>query len=158
MMKKITLPLALLSVAMLAYDCSAEEEQGKPQGGKRGVAQGANRGQAGQGRGGQGRDGAGPDRDPAQMVARMMTQFDKDGDQKLDSKELTALLKSMRQRRGGEGQGQARQGRAGQGQPGQARQGRPGQGRQGAEGQRRRRSAENAGTAGGERPKRPADE
>lgn len=143
MSKKITLSLALLSVALLAYDCSAEEEKGKQQGGKRSAAQGANRAQTGQGRG-----GPGAERDPAQLVARMMREFDKDGDQKLDSTELTALLKSMRQRRGGEGQGQ----------PGQARQGKPRQGRQGAEVQRRRRGAEGAGNPGGERPKRPADE
>ena len=39
-------------------------------------------------------------RDPGKLVARIMTEFDKDGDQKLDRTELTAWLKSMRERRG----------------------------------------------------------
>jgi hypothetical protein len=89
------------------------------------------------------------------MVARLMQEFDKDGDQKLDSTELTALLTSMRDRRGGAGQGQTRKARPGQARPGQAR---PGQGRPGAEGQRRGRGAEDAGNPGGERPERPKDE
>lgn len=38
--------------------------------------------------------------DPAKIVARMMDQFDKDGDEKLDVTELTALFTSMRERSG----------------------------------------------------------
>ncbi len=44
---------------------------------------------------------------PAQFVTMLMRQFDKDGDQKLDSQELVALLTSMRERQaqmGGQGQ------------------------------------------------------
>lgn len=154
-MKKTPLSLAILSVVFLAYDVSAQAPRKGPDG-QRGTAEkGAGRGPERQGRG-----GPGAERDPAQMVARLMQEFDKDGDQKLDSTELTALMTSMRDRRGGarpggEGQGQARQGR-----PGQARQGqgKPGQGKPGAEGQRRRRGTDEAGKPGGERPKRPADE
>ncbi|TWT82654.1 hypothetical protein CA13_41170 [Planctomycetes bacterium CA13] len=42
-----------------------------------------------------------PERDPAKMVARLMKEFDQDGDKKLDSSELMALLKAMRERRSG---------------------------------------------------------
>ncbi|HAY82172.1 MAG TPA: hypothetical protein DCY79_20395, partial [Planctomycetaceae bacterium] len=38
---------------------------------------------------------------PEQIAARMLKEFDQDNDQKLDAKELAALLTSMRQRRGG---------------------------------------------------------
>ena len=38
--------------------------------------------------------------DPARMVERMMQEFDKDGDQKLDATELTALLSKLRDLRG----------------------------------------------------------
>ena len=38
--------------------------------------------------------------DPARIVARMIEQFDKDGDEKLDKAELTALFTSMRERSG----------------------------------------------------------
>ena len=147
-MHRITLSLAIISVGLLAYDASAMAPENES-GGKRGAA-------ARQGRG-----GPGAERDPAQMVARMMQEFDKDGDQKLDSAELTALLSSMRQRRGaqmggqGQGQGQARRGRPGQAQQGR---GKPGQGNPGANGQRRRRDSDDPGNPGGERPKRPASD
>ena len=82
--------------------------------------------------------------DPKQMVARMMQQFDKDGDQKLDVRELTELLIAMRDRRGGNA------GPAGiQGRPMQ----RNGQ-RQGAR-QGGRQPGGDAAKPGGDRPKRP---
>jgi hypothetical protein len=87
------------------------------------------------------------DRDPAQLVARMMKEFDKNGDQKLDSKELAALLTSMRERR--DGTDGARRG----GRPGGQGQGRP----EGAQRQRRGDGA-GSGKAGGQRPQKPADE
>ncbi len=69
--------------------------------------------------------------DPSKMVERMMQEFDKDGDQKLDAKELTALLTSMRERIG-----QVQSGRGA------------------LEGQRQR-GGEGATRPGGDRPKRP---
>ena len=39
--------------------------------------------------------------DPARIVARMIEQFDKDGDEKLDVSELTALFTSIRERSDG---------------------------------------------------------
>ena len=142
-MHRITLSLALIAVALLGYDASAKAPENQP-GGKRGAAAR------------QGRSGPGAERDPAQMVARMMQEFDKDGDQKLDSAELTALLTSMRQRRGQMGERGQAQGQAKRGRPEQAQQGRgkPGQGKPGAEG-RRRRGSDDAGNPGGQRPKRP---
>ncbi len=38
--------------------------------------------------------------DPAQIVSRMIQQFDQDGDEKLDVSELTALFEFMRERAG----------------------------------------------------------
>ena len=55
------------------------------------------------------------------IVARMMQQFDRDGDQKLDTKELTALLTFMRERGGRNRQGM--EGRPGARGPGAARRG-----------------------------------
>ena len=144
-MHRITLSMAIIFVGLLVYDTSAMSPENQS-GGKRGAA-------ARQGRG-----GSGAQRDPAQMVARMMQEFDKDGDQKLDSAELTALLSSMRQRRGAQmgrqGQGQARRDRPGQTQQGR---GKPGQGKPGANGQRRR-NPDDPGNPGGQRPKRPASD
>jgi len=80
-------------------------------------------------------------RDPAQFVAMLMRQFDKDGDQKLDSQELAALLTSMRDRQAPMG-GQQPMG------PMQANRFRPG----GVEG---RRGGDGTDEAGGVTPKRP---
>ncbi len=86
----------------------------KPEKGTRGK-----RAQAGEGRRVQ-------QRDPAKMVARIMTEFDKDGDEKLDKTELAAWLKVMRERRG---QGMRPGGKAGKGKAGKGKrgsEGRPG--------------------------------
>jgi len=92
---------------------------------------------------GQRRFGDGPfaGRGPAQFVTILMRQFDKDGDQKLDSQELTALLTSMRERQAQMG-GQPPVG------PMQANRFRPG----GMEG---RRGGDGNDEAGGVTPKRP---
>ena len=145
-MKNFTLSLALLSVGLLSYDSPAQEPGTRP-GGQRGQAEkGANRGPERQRRG-----GLAAERDPAQMVARLMQEFDKDGDQKLDSKELTAMMISLRDRRGGAVRDGA-QGRPAQGRPGQSRR------RPGAEGQQRDRGSDAAGNPGGEKPTRPEAE
>lgn len=132
-MKTPAIAVMTLVILLGTSVCSAQ----KPDSPRR-KGEGAAKGQRGEQR--QGRQGG----DPAQMVARMMQEFDKDGDQKLDSKELAALLTSMRERRGGG--------------PGAQRGGRPGgqQGRPGA--QRQRRGDGNAENAGGRRPQRPSEE
>ena len=140
-MKNVTLSLTLLFVGLLAYDSPAQEP-GKRLGGQRGQAEnGANRGPERQGRG-----GLAAERDPAQLVARLMQEFDKDGDQKLDSKELTAMMISLRDRRGGAVRDGA------QGRPGKSRR------RPGSDGQQRNRGGDAAGNPGGEKPRRPEAE
>ena len=138
---KFTTPIvAILSVALLAVDCSAEPPGRRGERGKPGAGQRRGPGQ-GQGQ----KPGAGQQRDPAQMVARMMQEFDKDGDQKLNLQELTAMMKSMRERR-------ENGGRPGMGQgPGNGQ--KPGN-RQGRQGRR----GDGNGPAGGEKPKRPPAE
>ncbi|MCM2370347.1 hypothetical protein [Aporhodopirellula aestuarii] len=107
---------------------------------------------------GQDRDGAErrarggmTDMDPAQMVGRLIQQFDKDGDEKLDAKELTALLTMMRERRGqmgGEGN-----------RPPFARDGEQAGQKFREMGERRRRLGNDTNAdAGGDLPKRPAAE
>ncbi|MFK8111151.1 MAG: EF-hand domain-containing protein [Rubripirellula sp.] len=125
-----TLTLAVLALAWIAVDCSAAPPEGK-----RGKGAGED-GKRAQQRGG----------DPAQVVARMMQEFDKDGDQKLDAQELTALMTSMRERRGAGASG-AR--------PGQS----AGKGRQRPGGDsKRKRGADENNKPGGEKPKRPVAE
>ena len=85
-----------------------------------------------------------PGMNPEQMVARLMQQFDKDGDQKLDKKELTALLTFMRQQRG--------RMRPGGPAPG-GRPGNPGPG-----GRPQRPGGDKPARPGGQAPKRPAAE
>ena len=161
-MKRLAIAAALLSALVLSVDVTAappgkegaktRDRQGARDGraaraanGPR-AAQAARNGQAA--RDGQGaRAGQGARRgqiDPAQIVARMMKEFDQDGDEKLDLTELTSLLTDLRDRRGetfakirenaGEGKGRAN--------------GRP-------DGARGKRDGEKQATAGGETPKRP---
>ncbi len=148
-MKRIVLSAALLALAVFTVNVSADEA-GKGKGKKRGAAAQGERG------GNQGGPRGGMDqRDPAQLVGRMMSQFDKDGDEKLDVTELTALMQSLRERRGGQAGGP--RGGAGQagGPRGKAGGPRGGQGRpDGARG-RRGGDSDGQGTKGGERPKRP---
>jgi len=136
-MNRFARSMALVAVALLVSECPAQKPEPRPRD-REPAAQGAKRGAAGQ------RAAQAGQRDPAQMVARMIKEFDSDGDQKLDAKELTALLTSMRERRDG-GQRMRPAGRqAGQGQA------KPAQDRKG-----RRPDAGGAGKPGGERPKRP---
>lgn len=140
-MKYTTPIVAVLSVVLLAGTCTAE-----PPGRQRGErAKGAN---------GQPRPGGGAERDPKQMVARMMKEFDKDGDSKLNAAELTAMLTSMRDRRGGgkrPGGASGRKPGAGPQQKG------PGNNGQKPAGNRKRGQNGN-GKPGGQAPKRPASE
>lgn len=151
--------VAVLTLTWIAFDCSAAppegtrgqgpREAGQREAGQRG---GAERGQPQGQQGGQlRRQQRGGD--PTQMVARMIQQYDKDGDQKLDANELSALLTSMRERRAGEADG-ARPGPAGGRGAGQnlenLRQ---------RMGDRRRNQADNGNNQpGGEKPKRPVAE
>lgn len=147
-MKFTTAIVSLLSLALVAAECSAQPpgrqrgDKGKAAAGQRGMRKPGEQGQRPGGRG-QG----GESRDPAQMVARMMKEFDKDGDSKLDMKELTALMTAMRDRRGSAGDRRGPEQKpegAGKGQ------GKPG----GGKGQK----GKGGGTAtpGGEKPKRPS--
>ena len=118
--------LSLSIAALLLATAPAAEKPEKPSAGDRAAAK--------QGRGRPG----GPQRDPARMVARIISQFDKDGDEKLDKGELTAFLRMMQQRRGQfDGRG---------GKPGKAGDA------------KRRRTEDSPATPGGEVPTRPASE
>jgi len=57
----------------------------------------------GKGKGKGGEKGRGPGRqgDPTAMAAKMIKEFDLDGDNALNAKELAAAMTAMRQRRGG---------------------------------------------------------
>jgi len=123
-MKRLILSLALVSAALFVTTATADKPANKGKG-KRANAQEGRRG---------------PQRDPAKMVARIMTEFDKDGDEKLDKTELAAWLKVMHQRRGAMRKG-----------------GKQGKGKAGPGGKRRRGGNDNA-TPGGERPNRPESE
>ena len=128
-MRRIAPVLAFLAMVSATAVCAAEPPKGEP-----------GKGGEGKGRDGQGRM-AQRMADPAKMVERMMQEFDKDGDQKLDAKELTALLTSMRERIG-QGVGAAVEG--------QRKRGGDGTGRSDGAGR-----PEGAGRPGGDRPKRP---
>lgn len=139
-MKRMTMMIALLAVGMMTAAATAEDEKGNRRAG--GKARAAGERPQGERPAG-GRPGAGG-QDPAKMVATMLERFDKDGDQKLDKTELTALFKSMQERRGGGGQA----GAAGR-KPGAAGKRGAGEGRQkGGEGKQK----------GGVRPERPKAE
>ncbi len=89
----VALP-AMSSMALAAEPQEEEEGRGK-----------------GKGKGGKGK-GQGRGGDPAQMAARMIEMFDKDGDDALNVKELTEALTAMMERRGaGKGKGKGGEGR-----------------------------------------------
>ena len=158
-MKRIGFLVAVLALGCFSAFTEAEPpgKQGGPGAGQRGQRSARGGQQAGQGAG---------QRDPAKMVQVMMQRFDTDGDQKLDTKELTALLTAMRERGGqaGRGGGQGQQGQAGRrGGPGQAGQGQAGQAGkgnrpQGAAGGRRGQQGQEKAAPGGQRPRRPGAE
>lgn len=87
--------------------------------------------------------------DPEAVAAKMMEQFDKDGDSKLDASELVALLKSLRERAQGQGNGR----------PGMQR---PGMQRAGGDADKRMRGRNGEDSQGalpgGDKPKRPGSE
>ena len=99
--------------------------EGKGKGGK-GKGEGK-AGGAGKGKGQPGGPG-GANRDPAEMAKRLISEFDKDGDNALNVRELAAALTAMRDRRGpsggvpgdgaGKGKGGAGKGGAGKGKGG----------------------------------------
>ncbi len=111
--------------------------KGGPQRGGKGQA----KGKRGDGNGGNQDRAQRGQRDPQEMVKRMIQQFDKNGDKALDAKELLAMFTQMRQGRGqggpqrGQGGPQGGQGRPqrGKGGPGQGKggQGKGGQGKGG---------------------------
>ncbi len=108
---------ALLAILLLNGAANAQEGKGKGGGqkGKAGARQrGGEKSEQGPRRGGRAAQ------DPAKMVEEMLAKFDKDGDKKLDSKELVAMFTEMRQSRGARGgAGAARgAGQRGRGGPG----------------------------------------
>ena len=157
-MKFTTSIIAVLTLALVVSECSAQ-----PPGRKRGeqdrnaAGQGGRRKQRTEGQqrpDGPGRSSEG--RDPAQLVARAMKEFDKDGDSKLNLSELTAFVTAMRERRSsGDTNAQSGQ-RRGPGQKSEsAGKGKPVKGAGGKSG---RSKSGDTGTPGGEKPKRPAAE
>lgn len=149
---KIAYLAAILSVTLVAFEVSAEPPDGRNgdkgknasgqrDNGNRGVGRRAERGKGGRGQA----DGA--QREPAQLAATMMKQFDKDGDKKLSTSELTALLTSLRDRRGGK-QGGTDGARRSRGQDGQGK----------AKGKGKSRDGGKANPAGGQKPKRPSSD
>lgn len=146
-MKRIGILVATIAIGLFAIESFAQP----PQRAEKGAGQ---RGQARQA--GQGRQGA-QQRDPQQMAKMMMEKFDKDGDKKLDARELAAALTAMREQRGG--QGAARQRGDGEGGPAAGQRRRPGAERAGkGAGGKGKPGAGAKGKPGGERPKRPQDD
>lgn len=138
-MKKSMISVAILTVAFAATPALGQEGKKGRDARKPGERRPSER------RPSERRPGAAAQRDPAQMVARLIREFDKDNDQKLNAAELTAMLKSMRDRRGNFGGDMRRGGPAGR---------RPGG--LGTDVDRRRRMENReAGKPGGDRPRRP---
>ena len=157
-MKYLTLTVACVAFGMFTNTSSAEE---KPQRVERRT---------------DGPRAGGPQgRDPAAMVLKMMSEFDRNGDQMLNVEELTAMFTAMKERslqgRGDSGKGRpgAGKGPSGQGRPGSGRPEKPGgqNAEQGKgdrpDGARRRRPQGQRGGSdqqqsqkpGGDRPNRP---
>jgi len=91
--------VALPAMSSVAFAQGA----GKGKGGGAGKAKGA--GGKGKGGAGKGKGGPGTSRpDPAEFAARLLKEFDKDGDKALNIDELTAALTKMAERRGMQGQ------------------------------------------------------
>lgn len=182
-MSRISPLLTFMLVMLFAFDCAAQPPKERPGRKRAGGAEnsdpnnntavdrlrrGRPNGRAaddqatnqdqnnGQGKG-QGQNPGRGNVNPAALVKRLLPQFDKDGDQKLDAGELTALLTAMRERGGGMGPRQAGQ-QDGQ-RPGQsARMRRPGDSDRPNDrpgGRNRRGGNESLGESGGDKPKRP---
>lgn len=151
-MKKVATLFAALAITLCASEINASPVEGqKGEGRAAGKARDGKPGAAREGRPGGGREGRpGAGRgtrggDATQMVARIMKQFDKDGDEKLDMKELTAMMTAMRERRMGQGGQMQRPGQDGQ------------KGQGGRKGAGRKRGGDEGKEAGGKTPKRPSD-
>ena len=126
---------ALFAILLLSSATSAQEGKGKG-GGQKGKGSARQRGgEKGPQRGGRAAQ------NPVKMVEEMIARFDKDGDKKLDAKELVAMFTEMRQSRGARG-GAGAPGGAGQGERGGKRGG-PEQ--RGGPGQRGGRQAKGGG-------------
>ena len=121
--------LFVVCCASITSECTAQPPEGRPRFGQ-----------------GQRPPGAAPQADGAQLVARFIREFDRDGDMKLDADELTSLFKSLRERRAAMGQGGQLQGPGGFPR------------RPNANEPRRQPPTEQANTPGGEIPKRPLSE
>lgn len=135
---KIAYFAAILAVTLIAFEVSAQPP-GK--GGAKGKNATGQRSKGDRAKGARGKaDGA--QRDPAQLAVMMMKQFDKDGDRKLNTAELTSLLTSLRNRRGGAN----------------GPRGEDGQGKAKGKGKSKGRDGGKAAPAGGQKPKRPAAE
>ena len=110
-MKRILFAVALATTVMITGSALAEKPEKRAQRNRADATEGRRR----------------PPRDPAKMVARIMTEFDQDGDEKLDKTELAAWLKAMQERRGpGMRGGKGRLGGKGKGPRSGDGQGRPG--------------------------------
>lgn len=155
-MRYVTPIAALLTISLIGLECSAQPP------GRRNRAENAQQ-RDGQKRDGQRRPdkgqrpGPGGDRDPEQMVARMMKEFDKDGDSKLDLTELAAMMKSMRERRENGGQRGRGEGGNAEGRRRPPEAGKEGQ-RPGKEGRQGRGKGQQDEAPGGEKPTRPPAE
>ncbi|MEM6690782.1 MAG: EF-hand domain-containing protein [Planctomycetota bacterium] len=135
--------LTILTANLDAAPPEGKRGEGRSAGQERGSRFGAQRGNRGGG-------------DQTQLVARMLQEFDTDGDQKLDVNELTALMTSMRERRMGQGGSGGQRGPGGAMGQGQRRG--PGEGGQRGQRGRQGRGAEGDQTAGGKKPRRPEAE
>lgn len=114
-MKTLTTLLALTFAITMAMDCTAQRNKGQGKSDKGSRQKSMQRGE--RQRGGddaQGRRQA----DPEKLAAKMLEEFDSNGDEKLNARELAALLTSMRDRRGRGSAQDGQQGRRGQGKPG----------------------------------------
>ena len=125
-----------------------------PQGGGKGKGGGGGKGKGGGGKGKGGQGGQQQGRggmmgDPKQFAARLIEEFDKDGDNALNARELAAALTAMRERRGGQG-GPPGQGGQGKGKGGQ---GGAGKGKGGAG--KGKGAGNNDAPSGDVKPKRP---
>ncbi len=128
-----SLTLGTVSVAL-----SSPAQKGKGNKAQQGQKKNGQKGKGGQGR-----------MDPSAMAARMIQQFDKNGDKSLNVRELTTALTTMRERRG-----QAGKGGMGKGKGGGPAKGKAGQGKGKGKG---KKGLGKGDTGGGVKPKKPGN-
>lgn len=128
-MRNLVFAVASL-VALSGLALSTPTAQAEQKGNKPGQGQKGQKGQNGQKA--QGKRGQAQRPEPAAIAAKMIQNFDRNGDKALNAQELAAALTSMRDQRGnrGAGPGQSGRGGKGMGKGGQGK-GRAGRGRQG---------------------------